>query len=65
MAIWGQNLEEAMLVYIIFSSGKQAMTSNGSALLHYAMINSVQKLTEVTQEKINRCHHMGSAWVFP
>ena len=41
------------------------MTSNGSALLRYAMINSVQKLTEVRQEKINRGHHMGIAWVFP
>ena len=30
-----------------FSSGKSAMTANGSALLCYAMIISVQKLTQV------------------
>ena len=30
-----------------FSSGKQAMAANGSALLRYAMISSVQKLTQV------------------
>ena len=30
-----------------FSSKKQAMTANGSALLRYAMIISVQKLTQV------------------
>ena len=29
------------------SSGKQAVTVNGSALLRYGMINSVQKLTQV------------------
>ena len=30
-----------------FSSGKQAMTANGSALLRYTMIMSVQKLAQV------------------
>ena len=32
---------------LTFSSGKQAMTANGSALLRYALIISVQKLTQV------------------
>ena len=36
---------QAMFVYI--SSGKYAMTVNGSALPRYAMIISVQKLTQV------------------
>ena len=31
-----------------FLSGKQAMAANGSALLRYAKINSVQKLTQVS-----------------
>ena len=31
-----------------FSSGKQAMTANGSALLRYAEISSVQKLSQVS-----------------
>ena len=30
-----------------FSSGKKAMTANGSALLRYAMIISVRKITQV------------------
>ena len=30
-----------------FSSGKETMTANGSSLLPYAMIISVQKLTRV------------------
>ena len=35
-----------------FSSGKWAMTANGSALLRYVMIISVQKLTQVVKLNI-------------
>ena len=40
----GWELEEAMFT---FSSGKQVMRANGSALLRYAVVISVQKLTHV------------------
>ena len=41
--MWGLKLEEAMFT---FSSWKEAMTANASALLRYAMIISVQNLTQ-------------------
>ena len=41
--MWGKNLEEAMFVHIL----KRKMTANGSALLRYAMIIYVQKLTQM------------------
>ena len=37
-----------------FSSGKWAMTANGSALLRYVMIISVQKLTQVIKTNTAR-----------
>ena len=42
---WRQNLEEAMIVYIL--KREIAMTANGSSYFCYAMIIFVQNLTQV------------------